>query len=420
MSQAIGIDFGTSNSTVGFFTQGQPKLIALEEDKTTIPSAVFYDLEDKRTLFGRQAISAYTDHCEGRLLRALKSILGSSLIDDMTKIGGQRLSFKSIIATFLGHLKSKTEQTIGHSIDYVVLGRPVWFVDGDPKADLSAQEQLARAARSVGFKYIEFQYEPIAAALDYEQSVHTEKLALIADIGGGTSDFSIVRVSPQKRGHKDRKSDILANSGVHVGGTDLDRRLSINQVMPLFGYNSHQLKRPELHLPVSFFHDLATWHKIMFLYNHKTALALKEIHYLAAQTELIDRLITIVQHHNGHRLAGDVEATKIQLSEHQVATLNLDYVEKDLSVKLQKTQFENDISVEKEKISKRIQECLLQANVNASQIQTLFLTGGTTSVPAIYLACKNELPCADIVEGDKLGSVGIGLSIDAATKFGDI
>ena len=142
MSNAIGIDFGTSNSTVGFSDKGQPRLVALEQGKLTIPSAVFYNTEDHKTHFGREAIQTYVDHCEGRLLRALKSILGSSLIEDTTQIGSKRIAFKTIIGDFIGHLKTMTEQTLQREIDSVVLGRPVRFVDGNDDADLAAQNQL--------------------------------------------------------------------------------------------------------------------------------------------------------------------------------------------------------------------------------------------------------------------------------------
>lgn len=417
MSTQVGIDFGTSNSTVGFLTECGPKLIGLEAEKPTIPSAIFFDTEEHQTLFGRAAIAAYTDHCEGRLLRALKSILGSSLIDDVTIVGNKRLSFKSIIGTFIGHLKTTAERQLGHRIESAVMGRPVWFVDDDPKADLLAQQQLEQAAKAQGFKHIEFQFEPIAAALDYEQGVQREELALIADIGGGTSDFSVVRVSPERRGKADRKSDILANTGVHIGGTDLDRRLSMGQVMPAFGLNSVQSARPELILPSIYYFDLATWHRIAYLYNNKTMTELRHVLYSAARRDLVERLVKIVKDHNGHRLAGDVEVAKITLSDHDEAQLRLNYIEAGLDLTVQRSLFETAIAPDAEKIALTIRDCLKQAGVEASNIDTLFLTGGTTAIPAVFAACKAEVPNARIVEGDKLGSVGIGLAIDAATRL---
>ena len=418
MSHAIGIDFGTSNSTVGFLHQTKPALIALEEDKTTLPSAVFYDTERLETLFGRKAIAAYTDHYEGRLLRSLKSILGSSLIEETTQIGHKRLSFHSIIGEFLQHLKLTCEYQLQQQLDKVVLGRPVWFVDNDETADKAAEHQLESAASLQGFKHIQFQYEPIAAALDYEQSVNKEELALIVDIGGGTSDFSIVRVSPQRRGKADRKEDILANSGVHVGGTDLDMRLSVNEVMPFLGYKSHLYANPALTLPAAPFFDLATWHKIILLYNNKTLTLLKELHKNAAYPERVARFIHIIKERSGHRLAGDVETTKIHLSENSAVTLNLDYIEEGLSTRFKRKDFEAAITEEKEKITQQIKYCLQQAELKSADITTLFLTGGSSAIPCIVTACQAMFPSAHTVKGNRLGSVGIGLAIDAALKFG--
>jgi hypothetical chaperone protein len=417
VTKAIGIDFGTSNSTVGFMEHKRPQLIALEDGKTTIPSAVFFDIEQHQTLFGRAAVRSYVDHCEGRLLRALKSILGSSLIDDTTRVGGRRLSFKTIIGEFIGHLKATAENQLSCEIDSVVLGRPVRFVDGDDRADKAAEHQLESAAHAHGFRHIQFQYEPIAAALDYEQSVTREELALIVDIGGGTSDFSVVRVSPERRGAPDRKDDVLANTGVHVGGTDLDRRISVDQVMPLLGYKTTMRDKPEIDLPMAVFHDLATWHKIGFLYNNKVMHKLHELHAMAARPDLVQRLVKVVHDRNGHRLAGQVEAAKIMLSTNARNTLALNFIEPGLEAALHKNIFESSIKPEQNKIVTCINECLSQANLSASQIDTLFMTGGTTSIPSVFDACKHALPQAKLVEGDKLGSVGSGLAIDASTKF---
>ncbi len=158
-------------------------------------------------------------------------------------------------------------------VDSVVCGRPVHFVDDDPVADAAAQKQLEGAVRAQGFKHVEFQFEPIAAALDYERQVTGERLALIVDLGGGTSDFSVVRVSPERARAKDRSGDILSTAGVHIGGTDFDRLLSMSKVMPELGLGTRTLDGKR-HLPVAPYYDLSTWHRINRLY---TAQALREL-----------------------------------------------------------------------------------------------------------------------------------------------
>ena len=154
-----------------------------------------------------------------------------------------------------------------------------------------------------GFKHIAFQFEPIAAALDYEQRVTREELALIIDMGGGTSDFSIVRVSPERARSPDRKDDILASRGVHIGGTDFDRLLSIAHVMPQLGYLT-PTKDGKRNLPASYFIDLATWQRINLVYTAKAMTHLRQIRYEAARADLVDRFIHIVEHRYGHALAG--------------------------------------------------------------------------------------------------------------------
>lgn len=426
----IGIDFGTSNSTVGYPTEVGPQLVKIEGDHLNIPSAIFYNLENSSIFnlenpvtnkprekykihFGREAISTYIDHCEGRLLRSLKSVLGSSLMKESTQIGYEKISFEEIIGKFIIHLKKKTEEQLGNQIEFVVMGRPVWFVDEDPIADKIAQDQLESIVTNCGFKYVFFQYEPIAAALDYEQKIKKEELALIIDIGGGTSDFSIIKVSPTQHLKSDRKADILANTGIHIGGTDLDRQLSIWQFMHNLGYKTRQKNRPELELPISCYYDLATWYKIALLYNQKTMLLLRELRSIAEQSHLIDRFIKIIRDRNGHRLAGDIETGKILLSEKEFVDLNMNYIEDKLMVSLSRKFFEENIAVEKEKIVNTIQKCLQEAQVSSEEIDTLFLTGGTTAIPSIISSCKSLLPNAHLVEGDRFGSVGTGLAIHA-------
>ena len=174
------------------------KLIALEGRAVTLPSAVFWDADGLPPQFGRAAIAAYTGGEDGRLMRGLKSALGSSLIHEKTRVGNKALAFTDILGRFFGHLKTKLDETMP-GVSHAVLGS---------------------IARANGFADVGFQYEPIAAALHYESSVTREELVLIVDIGGGTSDFSLVRVSPGNRTKLNRDNDILGTHGIRVGGTD--------------------------------------------------------------------------------------------------------------------------------------------------------------------------------------------------------
>ncbi|HEX7638221.1 MAG TPA: Hsp70 family protein, partial [Burkholderiaceae bacterium] len=204
------IDFGTSNSAVAVpVAGGSTALVPLEPEQgergRTMPTAVFYlaegpGLQNLPRLYGRAAVAAYVEGTDGRLMRSMKSVLGSALMDQQTDIGaGRSVAFGEVIASYLMHLKRAAQARVGADIGRVVLGRPVFFVDDDPARDAAAQASLEAAARAVGFTDVRFQYEPIAAAFHYEQQVEREQRVLVADIGGGTSDFSLVRVGPARR-----------------------------------------------------------------------------------------------------------------------------------------------------------------------------------------------------------------------------
>lgn len=411
-----GIDFGTSNSTVGIMADGRPALLALEADNVTLPSAVFFNFEDNRTYFGRKAIGDYTDHAEGRLLRALKSVLGSSLIHEKTRIKSRSVAFSDIIGEFIGFLKTRLDEKVGDTVESVVLGRPVYFVDDDRVADAAAQGELEKAARRQGFRHIEFQYEPIAAALDYEQSVGAEELALIVDIGGGTSDFSIVRVSPERRDAFDRKEDILANAGVHVGGTDFDRLLSMASVMRALGYLT-PTKDGKRNLPAGYYVDLATWQRINLLYTPKAMTELRQLRYEAAKPKLVERMIDIVAHRQGHALAGGVEQAKIDLTQHPETAVRLALSDEMLSVDIMRVAFEEAVTQAIDRVRSTVVEMLEQAHLPASRIDTIFLTGGSTAVPLLRAEILGLFPGAKVVAGDMFGSVGLGLALDAGRKF---
>ncbi|KAF1057347.1 MAG: Chaperone protein DnaK [Variovorax sp.] len=225
---AIGIDFGTSNSAVACRIAGATRLLPIEGAATTLPTAIFYNAEDRSTHFGRDAIALYLAGVEGRLMRSLKSLLGSPLMQEKTAIFDGLVSFEDIIARFLREMAERAAREMGRLPERVVIGRPVHFVDDDSKRDERAEQSLRAAARSAGFRDIAFQLEPIAAAFDYEQRVRKESLVLIVDIGGGTSDFTVVRLGPERAAREERGDDVLATTGVHIGGTDYDQRLNLD------------------------------------------------------------------------------------------------------------------------------------------------------------------------------------------------
>jgi hypothetical chaperone protein len=424
MANACGVDFGTSNSTVGLVgprsaVQGQPVLLTLEDGKPTLPSVVFFNADDEQVSYGRAALADYLAGYEGRLMRSLKSLLGTSLIDGQTEVGGRALPFRMLLAHFIGELKRRGEQAAGHPFDSVVLGRPVFFIDDSADNDQLAEDTLADIARAVGFKHIAFQYEPIAAAFDYESRIGREELVLIADIGGGTSDFSLVRLGPDRAGRAgkgDRRDDILATGGVHIGGTDFDKYLSLSSVMPLLGYGSRMTNNSDI--PSSYYFNLATWHTINLAYTKKAWTQLADVVRDAREPDKVGRLQRLIEERAGHWLAMKVEEGKIALSDATCATIALDRLAPPHGLTLQRHEFDAAIGHLIDSVDQTVLKLLADAGVAASAVDTVFFTGGSSGVIALRERIGALLPAARKVEGDLFGSIGSGLAIDAARKFG--
>lgn len=412
-----GVDFGTTNSTVGLSASGSdPFLIPLEAEQVTIPSALFFALPDGRVYFGRAAVREYMEGSDGRFMRALKSILGSSLMKETTLVGRDRLTFQGLIGRFLGHLRQRLEEQPGGAADHVVLGRPVFFVDGDEAADRAAQDQLHAAAEAQGFRHVEFQFEPVAAALHAERSLDREALALVVDIGGGTSDFSVLRLSPERARATDRRQDILSTAGVHVGGTDFDRRLNISRVMPQMGLGSLTADGKR-HLPVWYFNDMATWHRVNQLYTPKVMRDIRSLMREAAEPEKLEKFEHLLAHRSGHRLMAQVEQAKIELTEADDTVIRLEDTGLSLALPVTRADFEEACRQLVEKIEAAIDEALRGAGVDAAAIDTLILTGGGGAVPMVRAAATARFPGARIAQSDRFGSVGLGLAVDAARRF---
>ena len=390
MTTACGLDFGTSNSTMGIMTPaGAPRLLALEDGRPTIPSVLFFGFEDDATHFGRAGVAEYVSGADGRLLRSLKSVLGTALIGDSTRIKARSLSFIEILGIFIAELKRRAELEIGGPVDSVVLGRPVHFVDDDPEADAEAQRQLEEAVRAQGFAHIEFQFEPIAAALDYERQVSREQLALIVDLGGGTSDFSVVRVAPERAGQAERGGDILATAGVHIGGTDFDRLLSMAKVMPELGMGT-ETRDGKRYLPVAPYYDFSTWHRINRLYNAKTLRDLGGTSREARRPDLVAQFVALIEGRQGHRLAGAVEAAKIALSEAEQHQFSFSAHGAALETAMSTADLAQALDGSVERIATTIGETLRRAGVTAKEIDSLILTGGSTLVPVIVARLRAE------------------------------
>ncbi len=418
MNTFCGLDFGTSNSTIGVYQNNACQLIPLENNKPAIRSVIFCDFELQRWEFGQFGVNQYLESVPGRLMMSLKSVLGSSLMNDKTVIFNEYVPYTTVLSQFIKHLKTKAENQLGHELTQVVMGRPVHFHDDDLKKDNLAQDTLEKIVHDLGFKDISFQYEPIAAALSYEATIKKEQLALIVDMGGGTSDFTVIRLHPENTPH-DRSKDILANTGIHIAGTDFDKKLSMHSVMPLLGYGSLMSGSSNaIEFPSSYYHDLTTWHTLTGLYDAKTIAHIRSIRSASFEKALISRLIYVLEKRAGHHILNLVEIAKQQLSDVDEYPVDLSFIENKLSISILRDTFNNVISGELEKILNKIKETVNVAGVMFSNIDAIFYTGGSTKIPLVREKINALFPNAEIIQGDVFGSVGLGLTIDAQKKHG--
>ena len=417
---ACGIDFGTSNTTVAIANSLDEaiKMVPVEDHHVTIPSTIFFHSEQPITLFGRQAIKAYVGREEeGRFMRSFKRVLGTSLMKEGTTISGRQTPFEQIIGPFIAHVKNKAELLAGKEINAVVAGRPVHFVDGNEKADQAAQSQLKSIFAAAGFNEIRFQYEPIAAAFAHELNLgEEERIAVVMDIGGGTSDFTIMRLSGRSIQKTDRQDDILANAGVRIGGNDFDRALSLSCFMPLLGMGSTWGAKG-LDFPRTPFFDLAELSKIQCMYTRKYKRDLFALISQSTDKTLTQRLQFIVQEELGHSLMARVEACKIKLSASEQATADLSFIEAGLQAPCNRSQFEDSLLGNLLCIQETINACLVQAGVKTEAIGLVILTGGGTAMPILQNLTRQLFPLAEIADGNRLSSVGFGLACDARRYF---
>jgi hypothetical chaperone protein len=425
------IDFGTSNSAVAVPAAGGMELVPLEpghgERGRTMPTAVFYlaegpDLVNLPRLFGRAAVQAYVDGTDGRLMRSMKSVLGSALMEQHTDIGaGRSVALGDVIASYLLRLRRAAEDHLGAGVDRVVLGRPVYFVDDDAERDAAAQAALEAAARAVGFREVAFQYEPIAAAFHYEAQATREETVIVADIGGGTSDFSVVRVGPGRRRRADRRDDILASHGVHVAGTDFDRHVELARLLPALGYGAYgpsRAGRAPLEVPSRIYFDLATWHLINTCYRPQRLLEVASMRDDYADPRHHARLMTVLRERLGHALAGAAEEAKIAVAQGGTHDVDLFEVERGLNVPVTEEQVVDAIHHDLDRIVHAARETVLLAGLHVADIDALYFTGGSTGLATLARRLAQAFPQARAVHGDRFASVATGLGLEAQRRFG--
>ena len=384
----LGIDFGTSNSAAGYAVDGQTHLVALEPGEQTLPTAVFFDFDARKVVYGRPANDALIAGDEGRYMRALKSLLGTSLMRESRMLLNERQDFITIVARFLATLKQRAEAESGLTFNTALSGRPVKFMP-----------------------------EPEAAALASRAALQDGDLGLVVDIGGGTSDFTVFR-------HGENAGiDILASHGVRLGGTDFDRRLSLDHVMPHLGLGSdirHAFGDQVHSAPRALFADLATWQKIPFLYSPDSRRAAQDLAKHAVQPELLDRLVRVLEDELGHDLAFAVEAGKIAANDPAGTALpeiKLGLLETGLTVPLPAAMMWAGLADMADQVGDAALQAVEQAQVAPEAIDRLIFVGGSSLMAVIQGALTQRFPQADVHRGAALTGIVEGLALASETAF---
>ncbi|MTI01455.1 Hsp70 family protein, partial [Roseibium sp. RKSG952] len=385
-------------------------LVEMEAGQFTLPTTFFFDFETRKTLIGEPANAALLDGAEGRFMRALKRVLGTSLMHEKRQILNERVTFVDIISRFLKQIKTRAETQAGRPIDAVLSGRPVVFHGtGDPRED-QAEADLRACYLAAGFKHIDFMPEPVAAAISSGALDHPDQIGLIADIGGGTSDFSLFRSRPEG-------IEILANHGVRIGGTDFDRSISVDLVMPLLGKGTLLRKvigPGTTPAPAAIFGDLATWEKIPFLYTPQNQRMADEMVRLAEEPGKLARLSTVLRDELGHELAFAVEHGKIAANNHDSSPLiELDQIERNLTVPVAPEALDQILETHSKKLTEGVSETLRLAGVKAVQVDRIVYVGGSSLMSTVAGTLKAVFPEAQHTFSEVFTAVTDGLSIAA-------
>lgn len=424
MGKIFGLDFGTSNSTLSLNCDGNVSLLGIDpfnKENTILKSVLYYEEEHKKFYIGQQAVDLYleNDAC-GRYVQSIKSFLPNKGFE-ITEIGRKTYKLEQLIAIILRQIKTRGEKLAGEEINDVVLGRPVVFSE-DEEIDLLAENRLLSAAQLAGFKNIHMQLEPIAAALSYESKLQEgeEKLVLVGDIGGGTSDFTIVKATGGKQNIKsDRKEDILSTGGVYIGGNTFDSSIMWEKVTKYFGrhvkltsmYSNKDRCDEKIGIPISIFKQLCKWHYIPRLRTPKMMEDIRRYKYEADDKNSVENLENLIKDNYGYVLFKSIEKAKCDLS--FLTESMISFKEKKLKIeeKLTIQEFENIIHPEVLKIESCVESAMRDAGVKAVNIDVIFLTGGSSNIPCIKNIFESKFGKEKLMQVDVFTSVAHGLGL---------
>jgi hypothetical chaperone protein len=423
MDRVIGLDFGTTNSAIAVADdQGRATLAAFSagpSTTTSFRSILYFPPKDKtagkqvETKAGPEAIASYLDSdTKGRLVVSIKSYLASRVFTT-TNINGRNYSLEDLIAIILRRLRMAAIDQFNTSASRVVLGRPVRFSGAETEGDEAlALKRLQAAAELAGFSEISFEFEPVAAAYQYETQLDHDELVLIGDFGGGTSDFTLARLGPGRKASG--AHPVIGTSGVPIAGDTFDSRIMMQLVAPKLGLGSNYISLgKKLPVPVWVFSQLSSWHHMFLLKEPKTMAVLREVKTQASEPEKVAALIQIIAENLGYALYRAVEETKLQLTEEELARFKFSLAMVQLEDQLERWRFESWIQEDMQSIAQSVQSLLNQCGIKPAGVDSVFLTGGSSFVPVVRRYFSKVFGAAKLRSGEELTTVAKGLALRA-------
>jgi hypothetical chaperone protein len=427
---AVGIDFGTTNSSIARAVDHSPGVELVQFPffgGTTESYRSLLYLENVRqegknrlvSWTGPAGIEHYlSTETAGRLIQSLKSFLTSRTLQT-TEIFGRRVAIEDLIARILRDLREKAEQQFGVPITSAVAGRPVRFVGAETEDDDSyAEDRLRKAYLLAGFEAVRFEMEPVAAAHYYESTLQRDELVLIGDFGGGTSDFSLIHVGPTIRRRGRTAADLLGNAGVPIAGDAFDSKIVRNLVSPYLGLGTHMRSMNKiLPVPSWVYAKLERWHHLSFLKAKDTMNMLASVKAQALEPLKIEALIRLVDEDLGYHLHRAVQKTKCELSMEAAAHFSLSDSFLELDTVAERSSFERWIAEDVGAIEGCVDSLLQSSGVRPVDVNMVFLTGGSSFVPAVRRVFERRFGAHRIRTGDEFTSVAAGLALKASEQF---
>lgn len=408
-----GIDFGTTNSALSIYDEEKKEIV----DTISIPSLIYFTevksiVDGESHIVGEKAIDAYlSDGMKGRFIKSIKQILSRTTFTE-TRIHNKRYTASDLVTLILKDLKEKADLITGYDCQKAIIGRPVFFDDDNTMKDTLAQTRLKKAAESAGFTDVRFQFEPIGAAFAYEKTIRKKERVLVADLGGGTTDFTYLILDPDKVGSKDRKNDMIASGGIYIGGDSLDSAFMWDKGTPYFGKNTMYEATPGkiLNVPKSLFANICTWDKMNFFNGLKIQKEIEEYYYYSGNDPKFKNLITLIENNLGYSLFRSIEKTKIELSDQPVSTFAYNNMKIEIDENISLDQYNSIIEKDINKIDAYLDQFMETYKIKPEDIDCLFLTGGTSMVSAVQNLFKTKFPHIPLNSGDNFKSVAKGLA----------